>query len=467
MNKPLRYLSLVLGLMFFALLANVTASYVVRTDSLIQDPKNTRVRDAQFGAHRGDILAGNTPIAGNEYLGVRPFLNQRTYANGPLYAPITGFYSYNYGYSGLEMTYNDVLTGQADSQFIARILDTLSGREPQGGNILTTIDPNAQQVAWDALGGRKGGIFAYDYTTGEVKVWVSSPSYDPGALASTDIDSTVGAWEQLSSDPNNPMADRATREIYPPGSTFKLVVTATALANGYTPDQLIDTPAQLQLPQSNNVLPNSTPCGNSQQTLDRALQLSCNTTFANLGMALGADKIRSQAEKFGFGERLGIDIGDVASKYPDEMSQAELAMASIGQFNVSASVMQMAVVAGSIANDGVVMRPHIVSEIRDSNQRVIRRVEPEKFGDAMSLENAATLQTMMQHVVSEGTATPVQIAGEEIGGKTGTAENATDQSFSWFTGYMKSSHIAIAVFLAEPGNDWATPLARPVLEALR
>lgn len=204
------------------------------------------------------------------------------------------------------------------------MIDTLSGRTQQGGNVVTTIDPAAQQAAWDALAGQEGAIVAMDYTTGEIKAMVSTPSYNPARLSSTDLDAAASAWDELNADPNQPMKNRASKEIYPPGSTFKLVVSAAALANGYTPDQMIDTPARLQLPQTNHELPNASNCGDGQQTLDFALSMSCNTSFANIGMAIGEEKIAEQAKKFGFGTALGKDFESTPSVYPSGMSQPRL-----------------------------------------------------------------------------------------------------------------------------------------------
>lgn len=467
MNKSIRGVAMLVGLMFIALLVNVTVSYWVRTDDLVNDPRNTRVRDEQFGGPRGPILAANTPIVQNVETGSRPYAYQRQYLDGPLYAPVTGYYSYIYGRSGLEQHYNAELIGQADSQFTQRVLDTLAGRTPQGGQVQTTIQPRAQQAAWDALAGREGAVVAIDYTTGAILAWVSTPSYDVSQLASLDFPATQQAWEQFTTDPARLMNDRATKEIQAPGSTFKLVVAAAALAEGYTPQTMVDTPAALPLPQSTRSLPNLAACGNTQKSLDEALTLSCNTTFANIGMALGADKVRAQAEAFGFNSSFGGDVGSATSNFPTQLGQAELAMSSIGQFEVAATPLQMAVVAGAIANKGTVMEPYVVQEVRNSNQRVLTSTTPTQRGQAMTAANAATLQEMMTHVVQRGTGTQAQISGMTVGGKTGTAETTTGgPSHSWFAGFIAEKHVAVAVYLAEETTTTATPVARAVMEAV-
>lgn len=468
MNRSIRGVALFAGLMFLALMLNATVGYWARTDSLVDDPRNVRVRDAQFGGARGPILASNTPIAQNVETGTRPYAYQRQYLNGPLYAPVTGYYSYTYGRTGLEQQFNAELIGQSDAQFTQRIVDALAGREPLGGQVQTTIQPRAQQAAWDALAGREGAVVAIDYTTGAILAWVSTPSYDPAPLASLDFAATQQVWEQLMADPSRPMNDRATQEIYAPGSTFKLVVAAAALANGYTPDTMVDTPAALPLPGTTIELPNLAACGNTQKSLDEALTLSCNTTFANIALDLGAEKIQRQAAAFGFGTPLGFDLTSATSVFPAEVDQAQLAMSAIGQFEVAATPLQMALVAGAIANQGVVMEPYVVQEVRSANQRVLISHQPNEQGRAMPAADAAVLAEMMTHVVSSGTGTEAQIAGVTVGGKTGTAETLPGAaSHSWFTGFAAEKNVAVAVFLAEErAGQTATPVARAVMEAI-
>ncbi len=466
MNKSIRGVAIFVGVMFLALLVNATAGYWIRTDDLVNDPRNTRVRDEEFGGPRGPILAANTPIVQSVETGSTPYAYQREYLDGPLYAPVTGYYSYIYGRSGLEQQFNAELTGTADSQFTQRVVDTLAGRSPVGGQLLTTIQPKVQQAAWDALGDQEGGAIAIDYETGAILAWVSTPSFDVSQLAGLDFPATQTAWEGFTADGSTVMNDRATQEINAPGSTFKLVVAATALANGYTPDSVIDTPSALPLPQSTHELTNLAACGNTTKTLDQALTLSCNTSFANVGMALGQDTIAAQAEAFGFGSSLGDGFSSAASVFPTGMSDAELAMASIGQFDVATTPLQMAMVAGAIANGGTVMEPYIVQEIRGSNESVVNSHDPTVLNQAMTQANAATLAEMMTHVVESGTGTGAQISGMTVGGKTGTAETSVGGGdHSWFAGYIAEKHVAVAVYLANEASTTATPIARAMMDA--
>lgn len=467
MNRAIRGVSLLVGLMFLALMANATIGYLVRTESLLNDDRNVRVRDEQFGGPRGTILAANTPIAENVETGTLPYAYQRSYLNGPLYAPVTGYYSYIYGRSGLEQHYNAELTGHADSQFLRRMIDTLTGTQTQGGQLQTTIQPRIQQAAWDALGGRDGAVVAIDYSTGAVLGWVSSPSYDPAALSGLDFPAVESAWNGYANDPSQPMLDRATQEVYPPGSTFKMVVAAAALENGYSADQMIDTPEELPLPGTTISLPNEAACGNTQQSLSNAFTLSCNTTFANIALDLGEDTVASQANKFGFGTELGADFSSAASYFPTGMDQAQLAMSSIGQFDVAATPLQMAMVAGAFANDGVVMSPYVVQEVRDTNQMILANHHPTSLGEAVSPTTAATMQQMMTNVVTSGTGTAAQVPGLTIAGKTGTAETASGvEPYSWFAGYCAENKVALGVFLADPQGGVAAQTAGQIFGAI-
>jgi len=233
MNGPIRKVSVVVMVMFLALMLNSTYSYLFRTDSLNADPANRRVRDSQFGTDRGDIMVGNTAIVTSTAVDDQ-YKFQRSYTQGTLYAPVTGYYSFLFGGSGLEKYYSAQLSGTSDSQFLQNLVNTATGSRPKGATLETTLDARAQQAAAQALGNRPGAVVAIDYTTGAVKALVSSPSFDPNTLASHDLAATQTAWTALNSDSSKPLTNRAAREIYPPGSTFKLIVSAAALESGMT-----------------------------------------------------------------------------------------------------------------------------------------------------------------------------------------------------------------------------------------
>lgn len=474
MNGPIRHVSVVVMVMFLALMANATFGYVVRTPSLTADANNRRVRDAAFGTDRGDILVGNTAIVTSVPVDDR-YGYQRTYADGALYAPITGYYSFLYGGSGLEQYYDAQLSGTSDSQFLDRLVDLASGRRPEGASLQTTLDAAAQNAAARALGDRPGAVVALDYTTGAVKALLTSPSYDPATLASHDLNATTAAWTALNADSAKPLANRAAREIYPPGSTFKLVVSAAALEAGWTADTTVDSPSSITLPGSTSRLSNAGSCGGDRITLRRALIVSCNTAFANVGASLGADALRTQASKFGFGSRQLPELRGVASRFPDNPDAAQTMMSAIGAFDVAASPLQMAMVAGAIANGGVVMEPYLVSSVRGADLNVVSQHAPNQLSVAMSSANAAILQDMMVGVVQEGTGSRAQISGVRVGGKTGTAVTDERTPYAWFVAWADNPTVAVAVFVQDAGVDgsdvsggrYAAPVARAVIESMR
>jgi penicillin-binding protein A len=474
MNKPIRRVAFIALLMFGLLLANGTYMMIFQQQSLAAQPQNRRVRDAEFAQNRGAILAaGKTEIAKTVPSKDR-FKYQRVYPEDELYAVITGFYSYDRGSTGLERTYNAPLSGTDDALFVRRLVDMATNKTPEGASVQTTIVPKIQKAAADALGNQKGAVVALDPKTGAVLAMVTSPTFDPNDIAGHDIEAAGKAYDRLAS--NSQLSNRAAREIYPPGSTFKLVTAAAALADGKTPDSMVDSPDPLKLPGTRVYLSNSTNCGGTKITMTQALKVSCNTAFANLGMDVGEDKLREQAQLFGFDRRHLDDLGGVASQFPDKLNEAQLALSSIGQYDVAASPLQMAMVAAAIANDGVLMDPYVVSTVRSQDLKPIETHKASELSTAMTPKNAKELQQMMSEVVSEGTGRNAQIPGVEVAGKTGTAQSDPKRKpFAWFTSFapVHDPAIAVAVIVEDAniprsdiaGGRLAAPIAREVMEA--
>lgn len=472
MNGPIRRVGVVAFLMTLALLLNLNYGLLARQQSLNSRADNRRVLDAAFAQDRGAILVGNRPIAKTVPIKDR-FKYQRQYTDGALYAPITGYYSYLYGASGLELTYGQQLSGSDDSQLIGRLVDLATGTKPTGASVQTTIDARAQQAAAQALGGLKGAVVALNPRTGAIRALVTSPSYDPNRLATHDLAASRKAWGSLNGDADKPLANRATREIFPPGSTFKVITTAAALEAGYEPDRVIPS-GSVKLPGTNVTIAGS--CG-QEMTLTRALASSCNPAYARLGMELGADSLRAQAERFGFGARHLTELGaSAASRFPAEIDKPQTAMSAIGEFEVAATPLQMAMVAGAVANGGVVMEPYIVESVRSANLQVLSQTRPQQLSVALSSANAAKLKQMMVEVVSSGTGTRAQIPGLTIGGKTGTAHSDNKRApYAWFIAFADDPEIAVCVFVQDAemetsdiaGGRVAAPIARAVIEALR
>ena len=475
MNGPIRKVTVFIAVLMAALLANMTVISVVRADSLNADGRNRRVRDAEFSQNRGAILVGTEPIAESEpRKGRFPF--GRTYPEGETWSSVTGWYSYDYARSGLEQSFNAELAGTSTEQSFERVLDLLAGRRSQGANISTTLNPAAQRAAVRALGSKRGAAIAMDYTTGEILALVSTPTFDPNRLSTVDLAAQREAWDELLNADDEPLKNRGTREVYPPGSTFKLVTAAAALEDGLVPDSMVDSPNSLALPNSSHSMGNSTNCGGTRVTLEQALMTSCNTAFGNLGLDLGGEKLRAMAEAFGFNQDQTIDIAAAASRFPTELDKSQAALSAIGQYDVAASPLQMLQVAAAIANDGAMMRPYIVSAVTNRDLTVLSSTAPKKLGQPVSPSTAKLLQQMMVSVVEGGTGRPAQTSGVVVGGKTGTAQSAPDRPpYAWFVGYAEDPQVAIVAFVENAdidrddisGGRLAAPIFKAVLEALR
>lgn len=476
MNGPLRKVSVFVAFLMALLLANLTYSVLVRQEYALNHPANRRVRDANFSRDRGAILVGNTPIALSDPSGDAAVPFKRSYPDGPTWAPVTGWFTRAQGSSGLERAYGLELSGTASQQAVNRVFDILSGRTPAGADLNTTLNAKAQQAAISALGKSKGAVVALDYTTGKVLALASTPTFDPNSLASLDTAAAGERWQKLLDDPDEPLKNRATREVYPPGSTFKLLTAAAALEQGINPETEIPSPSSLRLPNSSHSMGNSTNCGGETTTLENALATSCNTAFGSLGLKLGADTMLDIAQRFGFNQEPGIDLEAATSRYPKTADQAQTALSAIGQYEVAASPLQMASVAGAIANNGKMMRPFLVESVTTRDLQALSSTGPSEVGQPISEATAKQLQQMMVSVVREGTGKAARVDGVVIGGKTGTAQSAPDRPpYAWFVGYAEEPKVAVAVFIQDAGvarddisgGRLAAPIFRSVIQALR
>ncbi len=486
MNGPIRKVAAGCMLLVFLLLANITYVQAIRADELNSRSDNRRVLLDEYAKERGPILVGDEPVA----LSVETddeFAYLRQYPVPLLYAPATGYYSSVFGRSAVERSENDVLSGNDDRLFARRLVDLVTNREQRGGTVKLTLNPAAQQAAYDALGDNKGAVVALDPRTGAILTMVSKPSYDPNPLASHSVEEQQAAWQVLQEDPEKPTLNRAIAQTLPPGSVFKIVTAAAALESGrYEPDSLIPGPAEYDLPQSTVDLPNQSgePCGSGPEeltTLTNALRVSCNTAFAYLGNDLGDDALREQAERFGYNSEplTDEDLNAATSIFPAELDAPQTALAAIGQFDVRATPLQIAMVSAGIANDGTVMNPYFIEELRDPDRvKVLERTEPEELSRAVSTETAQELTAMMVEVVENGTGQNGQLDGIQVAGKTGTAQTTPERPpYAWFTSFAPAddAQIAVAVVIEEApdtarddiaGGRLAAPVAKAVMEAV-
>ncbi|WP_340537760.1 peptidoglycan D,D-transpeptidase FtsI family protein [Nocardioides sp. GXZ039] len=484
MNKPIRNVSIFCLLLFLALMLNATYLQVFAANDLNERPENARVLNAAYSSERGAILVGRTPIAESEPVDDK-YNYLRTYPSPFLYAPVTGYFT-NGSATGIEAAQNQVLSGDDPRLFIGSLIDLLSNKPPKGGNVQLTLDPAAQKAAFDGLSalgdGVQGSVVALEPNTGKILAMVSLPTFDPNKLATHDFAARDATYARLNDDPSQPLLNRAIQTRLFPGSTFKLVTAAAALESGkyQGADARVPGGSSFQLPQTSGesglVTNEGRPCGTSEITLRMAMEQSCNTTFAQLAIEVGAEGMLSQAEKFGFNSDYLEDLnGQVRSVFPEELNPPQVGQTGFGQFDVQATPLQMAMVAAAIANDGVVMRPYLVDEVQSADYDA-QTTDPEELSRAISSETARTLREVMVSTVDDGTASAAAIPNVSVGGKTGTAQRgvANKPPYGWFVSFapQDDAKVAVAVMIQEaPGHEIAGgalggPIAKAVMEAI-
>ena len=486
MNASLRRISVTVMALIVLLLLNATMTQVFTADGLRADPRNQRVLLDEYSRQRGQIIAGGQLLAYSVATDSR-FRFLRVYPNPAVYAPITGFYSLRYSSTGLERTEDALLNGSDERLFGRRLADFFTGRDPRGGNVETTINPRVQQAAWDSMqrgcGGPpcKGAVVALEPSTGKILAMVSAPSVDPNLLSSHDPALQEQAWQRLRDDPDSPMTNRAISETYPPGSTFKVITTAAALQGGATEDEQLTAAPKITLPGSTATLENygGSPCGNEPTvSLRQAFALSCNTAFVQLGIATGADALRSMAHSFGMDGTPSVIPLQVAESTVGIISDAAaLGMSSIGQKDVALTPLQNAEVAATIANDGVTMHPYLIDRLKGPDLANISTTAPYQQRHAVSPQVAAKLTELMIGAEKDAQQKGA-IPGVQIASKTGTAEHGTDPRHTpphaWYIAFApaQSPKVAVAVLvedgadrLSATGGALAAPIGRAVIEA--
>ncbi|MBV7245870.1 MULTISPECIES: penicillin-binding protein 2 [Streptomyces] len=480
MNKPLRRIAIFCGILVLALLIRDNWLQYVRADELNSHKYNRRVEIERYAHERGDIIVDGKAVTGSAETEDSDFKYKRVWKNGPLWAPVTGYSSQAFDSSQLESLEDGILTGNDDQLFFNRTLSMFTGEKKRGGNIVTTLSSDAQKAAFKGLGDKKGAVVALDPKTGAILALASTPSYDPSVFAGNSMKDSDNR-QKLLKDKDKPMLNRALRETYPPGSTFKVVTAAAALENGLYDDidAKTESPLPWTLPQSTTPLSNegNIPCEDA--SLREALRWSCNTVFGKMSDDLGNKKMIEQTDKFGFNKEVFTPVRADASIYPED-NRPQNAMAGIGQASNRTTPLQMAMVASAIANDGKLMEPYMVAQRQAPDLDPVYTHEPKELSRALSGENAQKVQQMMETVVKDGTGTNAQIPGVTVGGKTGTAQhglNNSEKPYAWFISYAKTdngSPVAVAVVVEDgnanrddiSGGGLAAPIARDVMKAV-
>jgi peptidoglycan glycosyltransferase len=487
-NKQLKFITRTVFVLFLALFVSVTMIQVVSADELRANPLNQRSIKNSFQIERGSILVDGDPIATSS-----PSDDQyhftRKYTNGPLYSPVTGYFSHYQGATGIESKMNAELSGVGNAQFFTRVMRIASGADPQGSSVELSLNPKAQRAAVEAMGNMKGAVVALDPKTGRILALASTPSYDPNKLAVNDSSEIIKNYKAYEDDPNHPLANRAIAgNTYHPGSTFKIVSSAAAIESGKVkPSSKFPNPATYKLPQSSSELHNWSreKCGpGDDATLEYAIQQSCNIPIAEMSQKLDKDAISKTAEKFGFGKKVEIPLTATASAAPIPGDKAQQALSSIGQWDVRATPLQMAMVSAGIGNNGTVMQPTLVDKIITPDLRVEDETKPKVFNKAISEKTAHAVRDMMKKSVSDGIASSAAVTGVDVAGKTGTAENGNDENGNplpytiWFTGFAPADDpdIAVAVVVEDAGgeaynyegssSDIPTEISKKVMEAV-
>ena len=481
MNKSLRQLFNAVIVLFVILGISSTLIMVVRANSLNADSRNMRALYHEYAAPRGAILASDGTVMAMSDPIDDSFQYQRKYMNGNVYAPVTGYYSITSPADrGIEASRDRLLSGQSDSLWMDRAKSLFTGTQNKGASIETSINPRMQETAYRMLGGMSGSVVAIEPSTGRILAMVSTPSYDPSALTGHDSSDASRAYQELARRADNPMLNRATSQLYPPGSTFKVVVAAAALESGqYSPDSEIPAGASYTLPGTAYDMTNATAAGdgvNGKISMQDALAYSSNTAFSQLGVSLGGKTIADQAKKFGYGSTITLDgtnssgspMRAVASKFPGEQTPDKIALASIGQGDTLATPLQDAMIAAAVANGGKLMQPTLVDRVRSSDLSVISETTPSVYSQTFSADTSQALTEMMEGVTTKSYP-DLQIPGMQVAAKSGTAQIGAGNTSNdgWMIGFAPADKPKVAVAVVVHGiSSYGMEIAGPIMKSV-
>jgi len=472
MNTPITRLYIVFLLLFGVLVVGTSWNTVFRADELRNKPQNRRQLLEQQRIRRGTIRAADGSVLARSVRRSDDTFT-RLYPENGLFAQALGYSFTRYGRAGLEQSRNNALTGTTNE--LGTIFDRLSGTQPEGDDVRTTLDASAQRVALQGLAGRKGAVVALDPQTGAIKVMASVPGYDPNAIGEP------GRFTRLHQDQDAPLLNRNTQAGYTPGSTFKVVTAIAAMDSGeFTPNSLVS--GRNLKPISGVPLRNFGGENFGLITLTDALTHSVNTAWATVGEKLGKRTMAKYMNRLGFDEPVEVDLPPEERRASGEFVGGKLirptsgvvdvGRMAIGQDKLNVTPLQMAMVSAAVANGGRLMKPHLTDRIVDRDGRTVDRIQPREMSNVMSAKSAGEVGGMMGKVVEEGTGTAAALEGISVGGKTGTAEvGHSCPNQVWFIAFapLHDPKVAIAVTIecsAGTGGDVAAPIAKNVMQEL-
>lgn len=456
-NKKIVHVIIFVGLLFFSIIGYLTYFQIFRAQDMNTHAYNKRQIAREEETIRGSIYDRNGTILAETKVNENGNMN-RVYTFNNLYSHVIGYSSRQYGRAGIESYYNSQLLALTGGNIIDKIKQEITGDLIEGHDLLLTIDHTLQKTADALLSGKTGSIVALNPKTGEVLAMVSKPDYNPNSLGEN--------WSNLVGDKTSPLLNRSLSGLYPPGSIYKPIIAAAVLKNAN-----IDT--NYECKGSINIdgytLTDATKVGHGFLDLRQSIIVSCNTNFARMAVELGSNEITNISRDFFMGQKIKSDMPIAQSRYPynQGMEETDLAAVSIGQGRLLVTPIHMAAAISTFANDGVMMSPYIVEEVRSANGRVISSYISEGK-QVISEAIANEITDMMVAAVREGTGANARISGVDVAGKTGTAENETGQNHSWFIGFAPANdpQIAVAVILESEGRSGgaaAAPIAREVM----
>jgi peptidoglycan glycosyltransferase len=458
-NKPLRRVAMAGMLLLVVLMINVNYIQGSQADKLKNDPLNARQYATQFQHNRGPIMAGNVTLAQSEKSPTDKKTYQRVYNQAEVYSPITGYLSL-FSRTGIEGADNGLLDGTDKRLTIRNWFDALIGKKAAGATVQTTILPKAQQAAYNGVKNqtiKRGAAVAVDVRTGAILAMASFPSYDTNDVATHNGAKANSAFESLQKQSGSPMLNKAMNETFAPGSSFKIVDSATAIDGGLLTKDTPTDASQLRLPESGQTLHNAdgdeAACSGTPPLI-HSFAASCNSTFGRLAGTLGQQRLGDMAAKFGWNKPFQLEpgISSASSNFPTQhLGGDDLARAGIGQGDVTATPLQMAMVAQTVANGGTMMKPYLVKRVTAPDQSELSTAQPQVLGHPISSGTAGQLQDMMRTVVSSGTAQST-LGGQDIAGKTGTAETGRGINEDWFVGFAPQQNPKVAFAVVTEGS---------------